>query len=614
MPVGTKSDYKKIEKATTDPIFSTKVDVDDWKELISAQLQMQQRILDMQQIMIRNLAEQSNKTNTTLKKLVTQIRILQTHVVSNSQRAKDKNDSQTFAPDVIAQQLRTLQASILWTQRNVRLVKSQINNQQFRRGEKNPLVTKDVQNRVQELRNREEENPLVTEDVQRVQELQNRLIDLEGKSFRMADASLALKIVQQNAALNAKLSTHQPTKAVDLVFLQNPASPGAHTKGTNSLHKRANFRVAGADAKDAEENGPPESPSKREILAKKRLLERKDAWTSIRTLQVMCATWNCNARKPSEDLGNWLSSLKDSSPHIIVIGLQEVVALSVKHVLLDQVRRMKPWEEAISLAINGQKGNNYTQLLSKQMVGIMIFIYVRQDILGFISNKDTTTVGCGKAGAGNKGAVCARFQLFNSSLCFVNSHLAAHKENIDNRNNDFNKITEKARFSVKTNGNSTKMDMHDAIFWMGDLNYRLNFANEDLGVVYQHIQNEDWEILLEQDQLKAERIKGRVFENFQEGDITFPPTFKYIPDTNQYATGDGKNRMPAWCDRILWRAQNAEVRQRWYRREESLMASDHKPVVAYFDVSLRVTDPDKQAKVFEEISSKITDSSLESTR
>eukprot|EP00954_Amorphochlora_amoebiformis_P030520 1394803-Amorphochlora_amoeboformis.AAC.1 len=91
MPVGTKSDYKKIEKATTDPIFSTKVDVDDWKELISAQLQMQQRILDMQQIMIRNLAEQSNKTNTTLKKLVTQIRILQTHVVSNSQRAKDKN-------------------------------------------------------------------------------------------------------------------------------------------------------------------------------------------------------------------------------------------------------------------------------------------------------------------------------------------------------------------------------------------------------------------------------------------------------------------------------------------------------------------------------------------
>eukprot|EP00466_Bigelowiella_natans_P021048 jgi/Bigna1/71957/fgenesh1_pg.17_\ len=78
----------------------------------------------------------------------------------------------------------------------------------------------------------------------------------------------------------------------------------------------------------------------------------------------------------------------------------------------------------------------------------------------------------------------------------------------------------KTRFTLKTTNDkgdkTAKIDQHDALFWLGDLNYRylaqqwLNFGSENLGQVYQLIAQEEWDQLLEQDQLRTERIKGLV--------------------------------------------------------------------------------------------------------
>ena len=38
---------------------------------------------------------------------------------------------------------------------------------------------------------------------------------------------------------------------------------------------------------------------------------------------------------------------------------------------------------------------------------------------------------------GNKGAVCIRFEIESTSLCFIASHLSAHRENIQKRNDDY---------------------------------------------------------------------------------------------------------------------------------------------------------------------------------
>ena len=81
------------------------------------------------------------------------------------------------------------------------------------------------------------------------------------------------------------------------------------------------------------------------------------------------------------------------------------------------------------------------------------------------------------------------------------------------------------------------------VFFMGDFNYR----TENIIEINYSISNT--EILLKQDQMYIEQIKGRLdLKNFLEGKIKFSPTYKYIPGTNNFSL---KENNPGWTDRIL---------------------------------------------------------------
>ena len=95
---------------------------------------------------------------------------------------------------------------------------------------------------------------------------------------------------------------------------------------------------------------------------------------------------------------------------------------------------------------------------------------------------------------------------------------------------------------------------------------------------------------------------------FREGDITFPPTvrrpvgpeltsqYKYDRGTTQYDSSE-KNRIPAWCDRVLWRTNAADkVQQLHYRRYETTV-SDHRPISAAFEIRIKSVVPDRRDAV-----------------
>ena len=51
-------------------------------------------------------------------------------------------------------------------------------------------------------------------------------------------------------------------------------------------------------------------------------------------------------------------------------------------------------------------------------------------------------------------------------------------------------------------------------------------------------------------QLKLEQRAGRIFEGWEEGRISFPPTYKYLTNSDDYvgqtSISKEKRRTPAW--------------------------------------------------------------------
>lgn len=73
---------------------------------------------------------------------------------------------------------------------------------------------------------------------------------------------------------------------------------------------------------------------------------------------------------------------------------------------------------------------------------------------------------------------------------------------------------------------------HDLVIWLGDLNYRISdeLSTEE---VFACIERGELDTLRARDQLNCERRKGNVLQGFQEGLLTFAPTYKYQPDTDR---------------------------------------------------------------------------------
>lgn len=321
------------------------------------------------------------------------------------------------------------------------------------------------------------------------------------------------------------------------------------------------------------------------------LNRRRGEFSSSREVKIFAGTFNLNGVKSDADLSNWLFP-KDGGPQtpdVVLVGFQEIVELTPSQILNAESGKREFWELRVKTTLN--KRDNYVLVRSDQLVGTALMMFVKQSEVDYVRNVEGATKKTGLGGmAGNKGGIAVSFSFANTSFCFITAHLAAGLNNVDERHNDYKTISSGLIFS-----RGRRIKSHDSVIWLGDFNYRVGLPYD---YVKEIIRAGEYETLFEHDQLNKQMVKGETFPFYNEMQITFPPTYKFDNNSDEYDTSE-KMRTPSWTDRILSRGPN--LHQTSYGSEPNIKFSDHRPVYATFQASIVIVDEAIKTKLSKEL-------------
>ncbi|KAE9621089.1 putative inositol-polyphosphate 5-phosphatase [Lupinus albus] len=255
---------------------------------------------------------------------------------------------------------------------------------------------------------------------------------------------------------------------------------------------------------------------------------------------------------------------------------------SFKSIMNDMLGMVLLPETDLEALMKRKRRSSYVRIVSKQMVGIFITVWVRRSLRKHIQNVKVSTVGIGIMGyIGNKGSISVSMSIYQTLFCFICTHLTSGEKEGDEhkRNSDVKEILRRTHFrSVSYIGLPKRIIDHERIIWFGDLNYRIDLPNVETRAL---VSKKLWSKLVEKDQLIRELKSGGVFGGWSEGILNFPPTYKYEINSDKYHGEEFrvKKRSPAWCDRILSYGNGMILLS--YKRAE-LKLSDHRPVCATY--------------------------------
>ncbi|KAJ1399924.1 Inositol polyphosphate-related phosphatase [Sesbania bispinosa] len=301
--------------------------------------------------------------------------------------------------------------------------------------------------------------------------------------------------------------------------------------------------------------------------------------------KVFVSTWNVGGIAPDEDFNiDELLEINNKSCDIYVFGFQEIVPLKASNVLGSENNEISmKWNSIIREALNKDHDQHDAKKQERKNIcpNKKKENPARSDLRPFIQHPSVSCVGCGIMGClGNKGSVSVRFQLHETSFCFVCSHLASGGREGDEKHRNSN-VAE--IFSRTSFPRGPLLDLPRTI-----LDHEISLPEETTRLL---VEKRDWDSLLENDQLMMELMSGNMLRGWHEGAIKFAPTYKYYPNSDMYygccyhGKKTEKKRAPAWCDRIVWYGNG--LKQLQYTRSESKL-SDHRPVKAIFTAEVRV--------------------------
>ncbi|KAK9305873.1 hypothetical protein QLX08_003246 [Tetragonisca angustula] len=314
-----------------------------------------------------------------------------------------------------------------------------------------------------------------------------------------------------------------------------------------------------------------------------------------RELKIFIGTWNMNGQNPPKELNDFmLPSDIETVPDLLAIGTQESCS------------ERNEWEAALQETL----GPSHVLLCSTGLGTLHLALFLRRDLIWFCSIHEDASFSTRTGTAfRTKGAVAIALMLFGTSFLFVTAHLTAHQDKVKERVNDIKRIVRNLDLPKELPTRHKSKDVtqnFDCVFWCGDLNFRLAQPREE---VIQWVTDtcfpQQLPINLHKDQLQTILNEGAVLRGFEEAPITFPPTYKYDPGTQNFDSSS-KQRTPAYTDRILFKGKGhtrSYIRRVSYENSNShkdgvieclvydsvpsICTSDHKPVWGVFKTTIR---------------------------
>lgn len=313
--------------------------------------------------------------------------------------------------------------------------------------------------------------------------------------------------------------------------------------------------------------------------------------TSPTEIRVLITTWNVGNEEP-KDFESLCkpAMLAFTKLDMLVLGLQESTYTPRQGVSKSDLGHFFDH-------VADYLGSGWFAIRTKSLGQMQIGVFAKNQLKPFVSDVHCAVERTGFADVvSNKGGISVRFSINGISMTFVSSHLAAHEGESyrEARNADVAEIMNGTLHFGTTHLDPANHTDHT--FWMGDLNYRMAHSfdpsvpaptfDAQSAAIKALVAAENWAELQRHDELLHEISVGNVFVGFQEKPPTFLPTFKmervpgFLP---------ASKRIPAWCDRVLWKSlpnRADDVRVLMYEPLMHVSTSDHKPVQAIFQINL----------------------------
>ncbi|URE06339.1 IPPc [Musa troglodytarum] len=262
------------------------------------------------------------------------------------------------------------------------------------------------------------------------------------------------------------------------------------------------------------------SPGPIDDLLRTELANREQSYAKYENIKILTGTWNVGQERAAHDsLIIWLGGAA-SEVGLVVVGLQEVemgagflaMAAAKETVGLEGSANGQWWLGTIGKTLD--EGTSFQRVGSRQLAG------ARKSLRPYIGDVDAAAVPCG-FGRAIVSRRNADFDHVYRTMAFSRPTTGLHGAAAGPTSVQLNRgVT-----GSQPDDGRPELSEADMVVFLGDFNYRLHSITYDEARDMVSQRCFDW--LREKDQLRAEMKAGKVFQGMREGQIKFPPTYKF---------------------------------------------------------------------------------------